>query len=151
MCFLSCEPGDLVPASGGSGKVDDQEYCQREAGSEFICRSSGGGSKNRKICVPGDCGAGADCAIDADCDADLTCFTAFKGGYCAKKGCSDNAGCPQDSVCVKGDPDNYCAKQCSGDTDCSCCRDRDVWASCGDQVTFVETGTSGTVCIPPKK
>lgn len=150
-CFLSCEPADRVPEDGGSGNVGEQEYCQREAGPEFICRSSGGGNQNRKICVPGDCGSGADCATDGDCATDLTCFTAFLGGYCARKGCQTNAECPADSACVKGDPDNYCAKRCDEDGDCTFCRHRDVWASCSDEVTFAESGTTAKVCLPPRK
>jgi hypothetical protein len=151
VCFLSCEAADRVPEDGGSGTADEAEYCQREAGGEFICRSSGGGGQNRKVCVPGDCGAGAACGVDADCATDLTCFTGFKGGYCAKKGCQTNADCGADAACVIGDPDNYCAKRCDKETDCTFCRYRDVWSTCGDGVTFVESGTTGNVCVPPKK
>ncbi len=57
-CFLSCEDEDLRPADAGAPDsatpdVDPGEYCRREAHEDFICRSSGGGSKNRKVCVPG--------------------------------------------------------------------------------------------------
>ena len=45
MCFLSCEAADL-------GGVDEASYCQQYAGEAFGCRSTGGGSKNRKICSP---------------------------------------------------------------------------------------------------
>lgn len=42
-CFLSCE---------NIGDVDETEYCQNNAHVAFICRSTGGGSENRKVCVP---------------------------------------------------------------------------------------------------
>jgi hypothetical protein len=45
MCFLSCEDSDV-----GDGDAD--EYCHEHAHSEFRCRSSGGGSANRKVCTP---------------------------------------------------------------------------------------------------
>jgi len=44
-CFLSCEP-DVI------GDWDETEYCANYAHPAFLCRSSGGGSSNRKICVP---------------------------------------------------------------------------------------------------
>ena len=40
-CFISCEDQE-----------DDTAYCQEWAHSEFICRSTGGGADNRKVCVP---------------------------------------------------------------------------------------------------
>ncbi|MCU0665416.1 MAG: hypothetical protein MUC50_24210 [Myxococcota bacterium] len=41
-CFLSCE-----------AVVSDQdEFCAQNAHPEFHCRSTGGGSDNRKVCVP---------------------------------------------------------------------------------------------------
>ena len=46
-CFLSCEEADL-PAE----YEDANEYCQEWAHPEFICRSTGGGADNRKVCVP---------------------------------------------------------------------------------------------------
>ena len=42
MCFLSCE--DV----GG----DSDAYCQDNAHPSFICRSTGGGAANRRVCVP---------------------------------------------------------------------------------------------------
>lgn len=45
MCFLSCEAADI-------GSVDANAYCQQNAHRSFICRSSGGGSGNQKVCVP---------------------------------------------------------------------------------------------------
>jgi hypothetical protein len=44
-CFLSCE---LLPEGYDDGNV----YCQEWAHPDFICRSTGGGSENRKVCVP---------------------------------------------------------------------------------------------------
>lgn len=44
-CFLSCEDGDL-------GDLGPDEYCQTYAHPSFGCRSTGGGSENRKVCVP---------------------------------------------------------------------------------------------------
>ena len=41
LCFLSCE---------GEGEGD--AYCARYAHAGFRCRSTGGGSQNRKVCVP---------------------------------------------------------------------------------------------------
>jgi hypothetical protein len=47
-CFLSCEAEDF---SGTT--IDDADvYCQTYAGPAFHCRSTGGGSSNRKVCVP---------------------------------------------------------------------------------------------------
>ena len=40
LCFLSCE-----------GEPDD--YCAAELSEDFGCRSTGGGSDNRKVCTPG--------------------------------------------------------------------------------------------------
>ena len=51
MCFLSCEAADLRPAPDG-GVLDETAFCQIYGGAELKCRSSGGGSKNRKVCVP---------------------------------------------------------------------------------------------------
>jgi hypothetical protein len=40
-CFLSCE-----------GVADEATYCQQNVGPAFNCRSTGGGTTNRKVCVP---------------------------------------------------------------------------------------------------
>jgi len=45
MCFLSCEAADI-------GDYDEGSFCQEEAHPAFGCRSTGGGSDNRKVCVP---------------------------------------------------------------------------------------------------
>jgi hypothetical protein len=47
-CFLSCEAADVSNA----GFTDSTAFCQAKANAAFICRSSGGGSDNRKVCVP---------------------------------------------------------------------------------------------------
>lgn len=44
-CFLSCEGSDV-------GDLNPDEYCRTYAHPSFGCRSSGGGSENRKVCVP---------------------------------------------------------------------------------------------------
>jgi hypothetical protein len=46
-CFLSCE---AVP--GDAGVTDNEAFCHTYAHASFGCRSSGGGSENRKVCVP---------------------------------------------------------------------------------------------------
>lgn len=148
MCFLSCEPEDLVPAPGQTD-VNDQEYCQRAAGRDFICRSSGGGSSNRKICVPGDCGVGAACLSGADCATGLECVTSLGIGYCTKRSCTANAECPTGSACVRHtDGQNYCMKSCAGASDCTFCRGYNDLVACTPQVQFVETGFTGSVCVP---
>ncbi len=48
MCFLSCE--SALVASGDAG--DPNAYCGIHTSAAFSCRSSGGGSNNRKVCVP---------------------------------------------------------------------------------------------------
>ena len=40
-CFISCE-----------GEKNGDSYCQTWAHPDFICRSTGGGADNRKVCVP---------------------------------------------------------------------------------------------------
>ncbi len=47
-CFLSCEDEDWQNAAA----VDSEAFCQSYAGPAFHCRSSGGGSLNRKVCTP---------------------------------------------------------------------------------------------------
>lgn len=149
MCFLSCEKADMQPYDGGTGWADDNEFCQREASSDFICRSSGGGSDNRKVCVPGDCGVGAACATTDDCNGSLVCITTLVGGYCGQADCTANADCPNGSVCAElSDGKNYCLRKCTSDTDCSFCRPWDQRTACADDATFVEDGTTGAVCVP---
>jgi len=47
-CFLSCEADQVMHA----GFTDDTAYCQKYASAAFTCRSTGGGSNNRKVCLP---------------------------------------------------------------------------------------------------
>ena len=47
-CFLSCEKADLDAAK----YTDADVYCQTFVSAAFHCRSTGGGSDNRKVCVP---------------------------------------------------------------------------------------------------
>lgn len=151
LCFLSCEAEDIEAAEdGGDPFDDDSEFCQRGAGSDFMCRSSGGGSENRKVCVPGDCSVGEDCGEDEDCEAGLVCVTDYKGGYCAETGCAADTDCPADSVCVDdGGTDNLCMKTCSAASDCSFCRADGVEAVCDEGVSSVD-GVETAVCIPER-
>lgn len=48
-CFLSCEAKDITASGAG---VDDSTYCHTYANAGFGCRSTGGGSANRKVCLP---------------------------------------------------------------------------------------------------
>jgi hypothetical protein len=50
-CFLSCASAD-ISASPDAGTTDSTTYCQRWANPTFTCRSTGGGSANRKFCGP---------------------------------------------------------------------------------------------------
>jgi len=57
MCFLSCEEKDIRAAGDAGtlpdgGELDETAYCTRYTSSAFACRSTGGGSENRKVCVP---------------------------------------------------------------------------------------------------
>jgi len=47
-CFLSCEDADLEQTT----LKDADQYCHTYAGAAFGCRSTGGGSQNRKVCMP---------------------------------------------------------------------------------------------------
>jgi hypothetical protein len=145
MCFLSCEDEDVEAADAD----DDQAFCQTGAGSDFICRSSGGGSNNRKVCVPGDCDLGATCGEDADCNGDLECLTGFAGGYCGQSGCEENADCPNGSSCVVRAGGNVCLKDCARDSDCGFCRAEALRGTCSDDAEFAESGDS--VCVPPAR
>jgi hypothetical protein len=48
-CFLSCEDADIQAAPNG-GIIDPNAYCDRFAGPGLTCRSTGGGTGNRKFC-----------------------------------------------------------------------------------------------------
>jgi hypothetical protein len=143
-CFVSCEDSDLTP--GDSGVVDANEFCQRMASPEFICRSTGGGSTNRQVCVPGDCGVGADCTADADCPTGTVCLTDFHGGYCSVRDCTATS-CPAGSACVAGSGGvQYCVVTCAAASDCSFCR-TGIATTCTDNVQLVD-GTTASVCMP---
>ena len=45
MCFIACEKDNV-------GSLDPDDFCA-DFHRDFVCRSSGGGSENRKVCVPG--------------------------------------------------------------------------------------------------
>lgn len=143
MCFLSCEREDVED----SDYEDEGEYCQRLVNPDFICRSSGGGSNNRKICVPGDCGVGASCATEADCEKGLECVTGVRGGYCGLAGCRSSADCPSDTACVRSGDVTFCAKGCGADSDCSACRYEGEMV-CKDDVEFVGDDGEGARCVP---
>lgn len=147
-CFLSCEDADLNPPDGGA-KLDSAEYCQKYASSDFICRSSGGGANNRKVCVPGDCGVGEACKADSECATGLACITSLKGGYCGKADCKSDTDCPTGSLCSTIAGKNYCLATCVGDTDCSFCRPWDLRATCKADIKLVGPATTGSVCVPP--
>lgn len=142
MCFLSCEDEDWQ----GADEADDNAFCQEYASTDFICRSTGGGADNRKVCVPGECGLGSRCAADEDC-GDYDCIDEIEGGYCSQRDCTSNDDCPEDSACVAGSDFNYCAPRCDAESDCTFCRDADSAASCVSDVAFVEDGTTGSVCV----
>lgn len=143
MCFLSCEANDIPDDR------DEQQYCQEEASRDFICRSSGGGANNRKICVPGDCGVGAACNGDDDCSGELTCLDGPRGGYCTETGCDSSDDCPGDTACVSwSDSVTYCAVRCQADSDCSFCRGDDLAATCTADTNFIIDDDSTEVCVP---
>ena len=50
-CFVSCGAAD-IGTTGDGGTADTTAYCQRNAGATFTCRSTGGGTSNRKFCGP---------------------------------------------------------------------------------------------------
>lgn len=51
MCFLSCEDATVqVESSDYAGNTTG--FCQAYANAAFGCRSTGGGAKNRKVCLP---------------------------------------------------------------------------------------------------
>lgn len=51
MCFLSCEDAD-VKAEDATFATNTNGFCQTYANAAFGCRSTGGGAKNRKVCLP---------------------------------------------------------------------------------------------------
>jgi hypothetical protein len=149
MCFLSCEDEDIEAANDDWAvpPEDESDYCQRGAGESFICRSSGGGTDNRKICVPGDCGVGADCASDDDCSGDLSCFLGINGGYCTELDCEVDADCPDNTLCTVLAGETVCLKTCVADSDCSFCRAGFQEGACRDDADLVEAADA-SVCQP---
>ena len=142
MCFSSCERDQV----DDSEYEDEGAYCQDRVGPDFICRSSGGGAANRKICVPGDCGLGASCANDDDCSGDLECLRDLPGGYCGRPSCEGPQDCPGDAACVEQGGLSFCARPCASASDCSFCRYDDDY-ECSDDVSYVGEG-SGARCVP---
>lgn len=65
LCFLSCEDEDVLLGAAGAASADANEFCQTHAGPDFVCRSTGGGADNRKVCVPQDPTIGAGGAAGA--------------------------------------------------------------------------------------
>ena len=61
LCFLSCEEDDLPPeyqedALGGAAGMEIDgatAFCKARGHAEFTCRSTGGGTDNKKVCVAG--------------------------------------------------------------------------------------------------
>lgn len=145
MCFLSCE-ADRIDADAEIFE-NESEYCQRRVSPDFICRSSGGGANNRKICVPGDCGIGASCARDEDCATGYSCSPGYDGGYCGLDDCETSDDCPSDSACILTSAGTTCAKRCSTQSDCSFCR-YDDFVSCSDDAEFVVAADATSVCLP---
>lgn len=84
LCFISCEDDDL-------GGLDADDYCQGYH-RDFICRSTGGGANNRKVCVPG---GGTPCAVGDDCNADFPycCEDAFGTNRCTDLAGAEGANC----------------------------------------------------------
>jgi hypothetical protein len=50
-CFISCDSADIA-ADPNAGTMDANAFCQKWAGANTTCRSTGGGSNNRKFCGP---------------------------------------------------------------------------------------------------
>jgi hypothetical protein len=71
LCFISCENADV-------GNDDPDDYCGGFH-ADFVCRSTGGGANNQKVCVPG--GGGA-CDNADNCSADFA--------YCCENSLGDN-------------------------------------------------------------
>lgn len=50
-CFLSCEDS-VIQAADPSFASNPNGFCQKYGNAAFGCRSTGGGSANRKVCLP---------------------------------------------------------------------------------------------------
>jgi hypothetical protein len=84
LCFISCESAD-------TGSMDADDYCGG-FNRDFICRSTGGGSMNRKVCVPG---GGTPCDLGDDCNADFPfcCEDSFGVNRCTDVAGADGSIC----------------------------------------------------------
>jgi hypothetical protein len=54
-CFLSCESTDITAGAKilhDAGTLDENLFCEKLANASFLCRSTGGGKNNRKVCTP---------------------------------------------------------------------------------------------------
>ena len=94
--------------------MDPTEFCQREAHPDFICRSSGGGSNNRKVCVPGD-----QCRDPGVRDAYRDCVAT-----------SNEADC----VATSGEWLGDVCRCATGEGECACNRASECLASCAAPV-----------------
>ncbi|MBW2527949.1 MAG: hypothetical protein JRI23_27460 [Deltaproteobacteria bacterium] len=109
LCFLSCEDEDV-----GSG--DPTEYCE-SFHPDFICRSTGGGSSNKKVCVPG---GGQLCETADGCPGDWPhcCLDAAEEYRCTSANdapnrvclCAETADCPAElgNCCDDGNGGQRC-------------------------------------------
>ena len=67
VCVLSCESADINAGNDAGftdAGTDPNNYCQKNISSQFSCRSTGGGSNNKKACFP--TGGITDAGPDAD-------------------------------------------------------------------------------------
>ena len=87
----SLEARCVEAKAGGLGGLDADDYCQGYH-RDFICRSTGGGANNRKVCVPG---GGTPCAVGDDCNADFPycCEDAFGTNRCTDLAGAEGANC----------------------------------------------------------
>lgn len=117
LCFLSCEDADLT-TGGGAGApgryADANEYCRENAHVTFICRSSGGGSQNRKVCVPGGCGDATLTAAYADCSqsADQATCEDLGGSWVTSGADADRCYCPTGQEACDCTSDAQCLGVC---------------------------------------
>lgn len=72
VCVLSCEDADIKAGNDAGltdAGTDPNTYCHQNVSSEFGCRSTGGGSNNKKACFPtgtGPTDAGTDASDASD-------------------------------------------------------------------------------------
>jgi len=142
MCLLSCEDGDVA---GDPDAKDADEYCTRNGGAGFSCRSSGGGSENRKVCMPIDCSGvlGSACENTDDCSGGLSCDETLAAGYCSQRACEKNEDCPGNGLCAKNGSDSRCVRPCDDDGDCGACREGATGTSCNQAIELIDGSTAG--------